>query len=150
MCLQTKAQLSSPKVWKNDSRSEMWRKKDKCKRSFLLPGLPQNSQISTSILLILKENKLHKWDRCFLFVMTVAILLPFLPLLFCEASGCAMTRGHHKVLILILSTGVESCSNYYSSCISELHYKRNRNQTFTHYCQISISLITKEVIIRTK
>lgn len=27
-----------------------------------------------SILLILKENKLHKWDRWFLFVMTVAIL----------------------------------------------------------------------------
>lgn len=51
-------------------------------RSSLLPGLPQNSQISTNILLILKENKLHKWDRCFLFVMTVAILLPPLPLLF--------------------------------------------------------------------
>lgn len=42
----------------------------------LLQGLPQNTQISTNILLILKENKLHKWDRCFLFVMTVTFLRP--------------------------------------------------------------------------
>ena len=56
------------------------------------PGPHQPSQASRKlpdllcILLILKENKLHKWDRWFLFVMTVAILphpsLPHLLLLF--------------------------------------------------------------------
>lgn len=40
------------------------------------PGLSLKLPDLFSILLILKENKLHKWDRWFLFVMTVAILSP--------------------------------------------------------------------------
>lgn len=93
--------LTPVQVWRGNSTTENPKaKKDKQSQSAPrtpLPSLLQNSQISTNILLILKENKLHKWDRCFLFVMTVSILFsppsPALPSVFLallEAPSCAI------------------------------------------------------------
>lgn len=53
-----------------------------------------------SILLILKENKLHKWDRWFLFVMTVAILSPPPPLLPSSSLSAFLWLSLHLLLLL--------------------------------------------------
>lgn len=89
----------------------------------LLQGLPQNTQISTNILLILKENKLHKWDRCFLFVMTVTFLRPPSE----KPPGCAI---HKQGPYNMWPNTKDLASAYTKILVDEVHFLSEISPSF--------------------